>query len=83
MEIVIAYLIGVVVGLLIWLAFSASRPRGRKVTVSLVDGTVLTGRTLRTVPGRIRLSEVTAEEGDVPGTVTVFTRNVIAVQVLA
>lgn len=55
---------------------------GRKVTVSLVDGTVLSGRTRMSWPGRIKLSEVETAMGGVPGAIFVYARSVLTVQVL-
>lgn len=55
----------------------------RQVTVSLLDGSVLTGRTRAAWPGRLRLIDVQTGDGDVPGTVVVFTRHVLTVQVIA
>lgn len=55
---------------------------GRKVTVSLTDGSVLTGRTRLAWPGRLRLVEVQVGPGDVPGVVVVYARAVLTVQVV-
>jgi hypothetical protein len=44
---------------------------------------VITGRTVGSWRfGRIRLAEVTTNQGDVPGTVVVFAQNVLTVQVM-
>lgn len=56
---------------------------GRKVTVSLTDGSVLSGRTRLSWPGRIHLVEVSTHLGDVPGLVIVYARSVLTVQVTA
>lgn len=54
---------------------------GHTVTVSLSDGTALSGRTLVSWPWNMRLSEVSVPAGDVPGTVVIPTRRIITVQV--
>lgn len=56
---------------------------GHRVTVSLTDGSVLTGRTRTTWPGRIRLVDVETAEGEVPGTVLISARHVVTVQVIS
>jgi hypothetical protein len=56
---------------------------GRKVTVSLTDGSVLSGRTRLAWFGRLHLVEVSTQQGDVPGVVIVYARSVLTVQVLA
>jgi hypothetical protein len=56
---------------------------GHKVTVSLVDGSVISGRTRLAWPGRLRLVEVSTAHGDVPGEVYVYARSVLTVQVTA
>lgn len=74
----------VLCGLLMWWMDRAHLNAGRRVMVSLVDGTVLTGRTTASWRfGRIRLAEVSTEQGEVPGTVVVYAHSVITVQVLA
>ena len=74
----------VLCGLLMWWMDRAHLNAGRRVMVSLVDGTVLTGRTAGSWRfGRIRLAEVSTEQGEVPGTVIVYANSVITVQVLA
>jgi hypothetical protein len=73
----------VLCGLLMWWMERVESRPGRKVTVSLVDGAVLSGRTRLAWPGRIRLAEVATQDGEVPGVVIVHTRNVITVQVTA
>lgn len=55
---------------------------GKKVTVSLVDGTSLSGRTKLAWPGRLKLAEVETTLGDVPGCVFVYARSILTVQVL-
>lgn len=71
-------------GLLMWWMDRVHLNAGRRVVVSLTDGTVLSGRTSGSWRfGRIRLVEVTTEQGDVPGTVIVFASAVVTVQVLA
>ncbi|WP_194385357.1 hypothetical protein [Microbacterium luteum] len=71
-------------GLLMWWMDRAHLNAGRRVMVSLVDGTVITGRTTGSWRfGRIRLTEVSTEQGEVPGTVIVYASSVITVQVLA
>lgn len=71
-------------GMLMWWMDRVHLNAGRRVVVSMVDGTVLSGRTAGSWRfGRIRLVEVTTEQGDVPGTVIVFASNVLTVQVLA
>jgi len=69
--------------LLWWADRSRFPPAGRKVTVSLSDGSVLTGRTAPPRPGRIRLVEVETSEGEVPGMVIVNGRHVLTVQVVS
>lgn len=56
---------------------------GHRVTVSLTDGSVLTGRTRPTWPGRVRLVDVETAEGDVPGVVLIDGRHVVTVQVIS
>lgn len=71
-------------GALMWWMDRVHLNAGRRVVVSLADGTVLSGRTAGSWRfGRIRLVEVTTEQGDVPGTVVVFAAHVVTVQVLA
>lgn len=71
-------------GLLMWWQDRVHLNAGRRVVVSLTDGTVLSGRTAGSWRfGRIRLVEVSTEQGDVPGTVVVFASAVVTVQVLA
>ena len=55
---------------------------GRQVTVSLTDGTALSGRTLWAWPGRVRLAEVKTPMGEAPGVVIVYSRSVLTVQVM-
>lgn len=55
---------------------------GHKVTVSLVDGSALTGRTALAWPGRLRLREVTVSSGAVPGLVWIPKRSILTVQVI-
>lgn len=55
---------------------------GCRVTVSLVDGSVLAGVTLWAWPGRLRLAEVEVSQGAVPGVVLVPARSILIVQVL-
>lgn len=54
---------------------------GRRVTVSLSDGSALSGRTRPSWPWNLRLSDVSVAAGEVPGTVVVPCRNVLTVQV--
>lgn len=71
-------------GLLMWWMDRAHLNAGRRVVVSLTDGTVISGRTAGSWRfGRIRLVEVTTDQGDIPGMVIVFASSVITVQVLA
>ncbi|WP_295105327.1 hypothetical protein [uncultured Microbacterium sp.] len=71
-------------GLLMWWQDRAHMNAGRRVVVSLTDGTVISGRTAGSWRfGRIRLVEVTTDQGEIPGTVIVFASSVITVQVLA
>ena len=71
-------------GLLMWWMDRVHLNAGRRVVVSLTDGTALSGRTSGSWRfGRMRLIEVSTEQGDVPGTVVVFLSNVLTVQVLA
>lgn len=56
---------------------------GRKVTVSLIDGTALMGRTMLAWPGRLKLGEVSTAMGDVSGAIFVYSRSVLTVQVMA
>lgn len=70
-------------GLLMWWMDRVHLNAGRRVVVSLTDGSVLTGRTAGSWRfGRIRLVEVTTEQGDVPGMVIVFASAVVTVQVV-
>ena len=70
-------------GLLMWWMDRVHLNAGRRVVVSLADGSVLTGRTAGSWRfGRIRLTEVTTEQGDVPGMVIVFASAVVTVQVI-
>lgn len=55
---------------------------GRKVTVSLVDGTALTGRTKLAWPGRLKLVEVQTAMGEAPGAIFVYSRSILTVQVM-
>ncbi len=55
---------------------------GRRVTVSLSDGSALSGRTRPSWPWNLRLSDVSVAAGEVPGTVVVPCRNVLTVQVI-
>ena len=55
---------------------------GRKVTVSLTDGTALTGRTRWSWPGKLKLAEIATAMGDVPGVVYVYARSILTVQVM-
>jgi hypothetical protein len=61
-------------GMLMWWMDRLHLNAGRRVVISLVDGTWRFGR--------IRLAEVTTNQGDVPGTVVVFAQNVLTVQVM-
>lgn len=72
-----------VVALVVWSMSRASVAPGHRVTVSLTDGSVLTGRTRATWPGRIRLVDVATDEGDVPGSVVVNGQHVVTVQVIS
>lgn len=72
-----------IVALLVWVFASTWAPAGRKVTVSLVDGSVITGRVRRAWPTRIRLAEVETADGEVPGLVVLSSRQVATVQVTA
>jgi len=56
---------------------------GHRVTVSLTDGSVLTGRTRLAWPGRVRLVDVETAGGEVPGVVLVDGRHVVTVQVIS
>lgn len=55
---------------------------GRKVTVSLVDGSALTGTTKATWPGRLKLAGVSTAMGEAPGSIYVYARSVLTVQVM-
>jgi hypothetical protein len=57
---------------------------GRTVTVSLTDGSSLTGRTLWAWPGRVRLCGVTVSgaDGQAAGVVVVYKRSVLTMQVV-
>lgn len=71
-------------GLLMWWMDRLHLNAGRRIVVSLTDGTVISGRTAGSWRfGRIRLVEVTTDQGEIPGTVIVFASSVITVQVLA
>jgi len=54
---------------------------GRRVTVSLSDGSALSGRTRPSWPWNLRLSDVSVAAGEVPGTVVVPVRQVMTMQV--
>lgn len=71
-------------GLLMWWMDRVHLNAGRRIVVSLTDGTVISGRTVGSWRfGRIRLAEVTTDQGVIPGTVIVFSSSVITVQVLS
>ncbi|HEY9310247.1 MAG TPA: hypothetical protein VIP82_20785 [Microbacterium sp.] len=71
-------------GLLMWWMDRAQFRAGHRVTVSLVDGSVLTGRTAGSWRfGRIRLVDVATEHGEVPGMIVVYARAVLTVQVIS
>lgn len=55
---------------------------GKTVTVSLTDGGSITGHTKLAWPGRVRLDGIKVSEGEVPGTVTVYKRAIMTVQVI-
>lgn len=55
---------------------------GRKVTVSLVDGSALNGVARLTWPWRLKISDVTVPHGAVPGVVYVARRAILTVQVV-
>ncbi|WEV59682.1 hypothetical protein OZX67_03855 [Bifidobacterium sp. ESL0728] len=55
---------------------------GKNVTVSLTDGSALTGRSQLAWPGRVRLSGIKVKEGEVPGTVTIYKQSIMTVQVV-
>lgn len=78
-----AILVLAIAALLVWALASSWAPTGRKVTVSLVDGSVITGRVRRSWPTRIRLAEVETVDGEVPGLVVLSSRQVATVQVTA
>ncbi len=88
LDLLVPLLIGAVVVLLAAAgAFGAVAARtiggGHRVTVSLTDGSVLSGRTRATWPGRVRLVDVETNEGEVPGTVLISSRHVVTVQVIS
>jgi hypothetical protein len=55
---------------------------GRTLTVSLTDGSSLTGRSMLAWPGRIRLGGVKVTEGEVPGTIIIYRKSILTVQVV-
>ncbi len=55
---------------------------GRRITVSLTDGSALSGVTRLTWLGRVKLGQVSVSQGDVPGTVFVYSRAVLTIQVV-
>lgn len=71
-----------IAALLVWRSAAAWAPTGRKVTVSLVDGSVVSGRVRGSWPGRIRLAEVETSDSEVPGVVVLSGRHVATVQVM-
>ncbi|MCI1673150.1 MAG: hypothetical protein LKI34_02875 [Bifidobacterium tibiigranuli] len=54
---------------------------GRSLTISLIDGTAITGRSLWAWPGRLRLCGVKTASGEVPGIVVIPSRSILIVQV--
>lgn len=76
-------LIVAAVALLVWRSAATWAPAGRKVTVSLTDGSVVSGRVRSSWPGRLRLAEVETAQGEVPGVVVVNGRHIATVQVTA
>lgn len=75
-------LVVAIAALLVWRSVAAWAPVGRKVTVSLVDGSVVSGRVRGSWPGRIRLAEVETSDSEVPGLVVLSGRQVSTVQVM-
>lgn len=56
---------------------------GRKLVVNLSDGSSLSGITRLSFLGRIRLHEVQAEGRQVPGTIIIYKRSILVVQVVS
>lgn len=87
LDLLVPLLLAVTVPATVAAALVASSRRtvggGHRVTVSLTDGSVLSGRTQPTWPGRIRLVDVETAEGEVPGVVLVDGRHVVTVQVIS
>ena len=55
---------------------------GRDVTVSLVDGSAISGKTGFVLPGKIKLSSVFAGKAEIPGVVIIPHDKVLTVQVM-
>lgn len=56
---------------------------GRRLIVNLSDGSSLSGITRFSWPGRIRLRGVQADGHQIPGTVIIFKRSILLVQVVS
>lgn len=56
---------------------------GRKVTVSLTDGSALSGVSRWSWPWMLRLVDVKVQQGEVPGMVLVPRRSVLTIQVVS
>ncbi len=55
---------------------------GRDATVSLIDGSAIRGKTKLVLPGKLKLTNVTASDVEVPGVVIIPYQNVLTVQVM-
>ena len=55
---------------------------GRKLVVNLADGSSLSGVTCFSWLGRIRLRDVQADGQQIPGTVIIFKRSILVLQVV-
>jgi len=54
----------------------------RSVTVSLTDGTAISGKTAFCLPGKIKIRHVKVGDDKVPGVVIVPQRSILTVQVM-
>lgn len=55
---------------------------GRKLVVNLADGSSLSGVTRFSWLGRLRLRDVQADGQQIPGTVIIFKRSILVLQVV-
>lgn len=56
---------------------------GRRLVVNLSDGSSLSGVTRFSWLGRLRLHEVQADGRQIPGTVIIYKRSILVVQVVS